>query len=258
MIKKVIGFICLTVLLIVSIFALWVSTKYTVPIMMYHNVDYTEKQEANWVSPERFETHMAFLEDHHYDVISFSDFIEAKKSGKKLSRKTVVITFDDGYDNNYTYALPVLRKHNLPAILFMPSARIDKEGHLTLAQLQEMMNSGIEIGSHGRNHEYLPDKPLSFQKDEIFLSKKELGAALNTNIMYFAYPIGGFSDEIIRMVREAGYDAAATTNRGYDRFNDDLYELNRIRFSDKDNSDMILRAKLSGYYNLFRGLKNPN
>ena len=95
------------------------------------------------------------------------------------------------------------------------------------------------------------------KEDEIVTSKKILEENLGIEIKYFAYPIGGFNSFIKKVIKANNYKGACATNRGYDKSNKDVFELNRIRFSNKDNSDLILRVKLSGYYNLFRKSKNP-
>ena len=244
-------------LLTVSCFLLWMSHNYTVPVMMYHSVDYADKPEANWVSPELFERHMAYLFYHKYHVISLDELVDSIKEGRKISKKSVVITFDDGYENNYTYALNILKKYGFPATIFIPSDFLDTHGHLTTQQVKEMAQQKIDVGSHSRTHAYLPGQPEITQKDEIRGSRQALEEKVATEIKYFAYPIGGFSPEIKKIVREAGYKGACTTNRGNDRANKDVYALKRIRFSNNDDKDHTLWIKLSGYYNLFRRLKDP-
>jgi len=120
-----------------------------------------------------------------------------------------------------------------------------------------MIEQDIDIGSHTRHHAYLPELSRKEQEDEIKKSKWKLERNLGKRIEYFSYPIGGFSELIKKLVKEAGYKGACATNRGYDRLNKDVFELNRVRFSDNDNRDDILWIKLSGYYNLFREARKP-
>jgi len=235
----------------------WLTPRYVVPIMMYHNVDYTDVPKANTVSPENFDRHMAYLRDHGFRVISFDELVRLTSQARPIFRKSVVITFDDAYEDNYRHAYRILKKYGYPATIFAPSDLIDMEGYLTWEQMREMQSAGITFGSHSRHHAYLPDLTPAEQKDEIAVSKRILEQQLGVPVHYLAYPIGGFSQPIKQMVREAGYHGAAATNRGYDRFNRDVYELNRIRFSDQDNRNDYLWIKLSGYYNLFRAAKNP-
>ena len=239
-------------------FLLWLPRHYVVPIMMYHQVNYTDRTQPNWVSPQNFEWQMAYLKKHGYRVIRLAELVEAIEADKPLPKKSAVITFDDGYENNFTQAYPILRKYGFPAIIFVASDKVNTEQYLTWEQIKEMVAGGIDIGSHTRTEAYLPDLLVERQRNEIKASKDILEENLEIPVEYFAYPIGGFSESIKEMVREAGYKAACATNRGYDRFNKDVYELNRIRFSDKDNRADYMWAKLSGYYNLFRQLKQPH
>lgn len=248
-------------ILIVAIFLAGVyfslATRYVVPIMMYHNVKYSDKYEPNTVSPEHFAYHMDFLKRNHFNVLSLEELVNTVNRGENLPGKSVVITFDDGYENNYTYAMPVLEKHGFPAIVFLPSDDINTEGFLNTAQIKEMMQKGFTIGSHTRTQAYLPNESYESQRNEILESKRLLEELFDVPVKYFCYPNGGFSEQIKSLVKEAGYLAATATNRGYDRFNKDVYELNRIRFGDRDIHDYNLWAKLSGYYNFFRKAKNP-
>ena len=103
-----------------------------------------------------------------------------------------------------------------------------------------------------------PELSLAQAQDEIAGSKKIIEDHLGHSIDYFCYPSGGFTEDIKRLVQEAGYKAAVTTNRGKDKFNLDLYELKRIHMNNTDDqySGLILWFKLSGYYNLFRHFKH--
>lgn len=238
-------------------FLFWLSNHYVVPIMMYHNVNYTDVIKSNTVNPENFERQMIYLKSRGYHVLSLEELVQATVNGKSLSKKSVVITFDDGYEDNYTYAFKILKKYGFPATIFISSDLIGTEGFLHWAQMREMMKDGITFGSHTRRHAYLPDLTATKQQQEIGGSKRALEMHLGVPVDYIAYPSGGFSDSIKQFVKDAGYKGAAATNRGYDRFNKDVFELNRVRFSDKDNRIDYLWMKLSGYYNLFRKTKKP-
>ncbi len=243
-------------LIVAAVFYL-TGYKYVVPIMMYHHVEDSHYDQANYVTPERFEEHLRFLKDNNYNVISLHELVNQKKAQKPIARKTVVITFDDGYANNYSDAYPLLKKYDFPAIIFVPSDAVGTKGRLTWSQMEEMVDGNIAIGSHTRNEAYLPEQSGEQLYNEIQRSQEILEESLGQKIRYFAYPTGGFTKEVKKVVREAGYRGACTTNRGYDKANKDIFELNRIRFSNNDNSKVILWVKLSGYYNLFRKNKNP-
>ncbi len=256
--KKTLGLIALLIFVAMGIFSLSLSDKYTVPILMYHSITVSEKLMNNVVSPKSFEYQMGFLKRHHYHVIGLDELVEATETHKSLPHNTAVITFDDGYIDNYTNAFPILKKYNFPATIFVITEAVDENGYLTWKQIREMEKFKIKFESHTCNHVYLPGTSLKIQQHEIEQSKKTLEEKLGHPIHFLAYPSGGFTDKIVEILKSAGYKAACTTNRGYNRFNQDLYELRRIRFNDDDNIfDIPLWAKLSGYYNLFRTLKKP-
>lgn len=243
--------------LLVTGFALSRRAFYVAPVLMYHHVAVTADPEPNTVSPERFAWHMAYLKKHRFRVVPLGHLVEMIRNHQKVPVNTVVLTFDDGYEDNYTHAYPILREHRFPATIFVSSELINTKGYLSSQQMKEMIENGIEIGSHTRRHSYLPKLDPQQQKDEIVGSKRRLEEVLGVEVAYFAYPSGGFSDKIKQMVKAAGYKGACTTNRGRERFNRDAYELNRVRLSDKDNRLDYVWMKLTGLYNLFRENKNP-
>ncbi len=239
-------------------FIVFVHDKYTVPILMYHRVgSFAARGDLNIVSQKSFARQMKFLHKHGYHVISLDDLVDGIYKGVSFNRKTVVITFDDGYEDNYNQAFPILKRYDLPATIFLVSDWVGSPDFMTWEQVREMQRSDIEFGSHSRKHAYLPDVNDQAQlEDEIINSKKILEENLGQPVRYFSYPSGGYTEEVKEIVKKAKYKGACATNRGYDRFNTRPYELKRIRINDTDNW-FFMWVKLSGYYNLFRSFKNP-
>lgn len=232
-----------------------INDKYTVPVMMYHNVAESTESRDDTVSIANFESHLQFLKKRGYRVFSANDLVNGIKAAKRFPHNSVVITFDDGNKNNYTAAFPLLRKYGYSADFFISPGTIGTEGSLTWDDVLRMHQGGMRFGSHGMVQAYLPDVSNEKQLYEILESKRILEEKLKVPVEYYAYPIGGFNDEIKKLLRDSGYKGAFTTNRGADRFDKDVFEINRIRFGDSDTSEFILAAKLSGYYNMFRKLK---
>ena len=241
-------------------FTFWLRDRYVVPIVTYHHVGVPSvvKYRLNAVTASSFEYQMSFLKRHGFQVISFDDFVKGIKAGHSFNRNTVVLQFDDGYEDNYIYAFPILKKYGFSATIFLVSDNIGTPGFLTWDQIKEMEKYNIIMGAHTRHHVYLPRVDAARAQDEIAGSKKVIEDHLGHQIDYFAYPTGGFSEDTERLVQEAGYKAAVTTNRGKHYFDEDLYELKRIHMSNSDirYSGLILWFKLSGYYNLFRQPKD--
>jgi peptidoglycan/xylan/chitin deacetylase (PgdA/CDA1 family) len=238
--------------------ALTLPRLYVAPVLMYHMIGYpqNERMRANTVSPESFRKQLSYIKKRGYLVLSLDEYYEGLKAGKNFCCRSVVFTFDDGMLDNYTAAFPILREHGFQAAFFVPTEKIGMEGRMTWGQLREASASGITVGSHLLNEEYLPDLPLAAQEREIVESKRAIESRLGRPAYYLAYPIGGFTEDVKKFTRQAGYRLAFTTNRGFARFNRDLFELKRIRPTEMDN-DFTLWWKLTGYYNLLRSSKKP-
>jgi peptidoglycan/xylan/chitin deacetylase (PgdA/CDA1 family) len=256
--KKKFFVISLVLVVAASFLLVTLPRLYVTPVLTYHMIGYpkTEPMRANTVSPGSFERQMEFIKQRGYRVLSLDEYYEGLKAGKNFCCNSVVITFDDGNENNYTAAFPVLRQAGFPAAFFVPTEKIGTEGRMTWGQLKEVSAAKVTVGSHLLTEPYLPDLAPAVQKQEIVESKKVLESRLGRPAYYLAYPIGGFSDDVKRIAREAGYRLAFTTNRGFERSNRDLFEVKRIRSKDTD-TDIIMWLKLTGYYNLLRKSKKP-
>lgn len=257
--KKIFLVSGLLIVLIIAAFYFLVRPKYVVPILTYHHIDEKGKTSSLSVSPENFDRQMEFLSGHNYDVISLGEFIQLKEKKINFARNTVVITFDDGYEDNYISAYPILKKYNLAATIFIIANFIGREGYLNQQQIKEMLSSGlIIIGSHTLTEAFLPGRSRRELEREIGLSKAILESKFNKRVDFFCYPFGHFSPDIQEIVKKYGYKAACSTNRGRKQtwLNDDLLALKRIKVKDSSNF-FVFWAKLSGYYNLFRRVRKP-
>lgn len=211
-------------------------------ILMYHIIDnpLSPLEEKYCCSPADFEGQMQFLRKSHYNPVSLDRFVDALDGKGSCPENSVVVTFDDGFDNMLDSALPVLQKFSIPATMFVPSDRINSTNNwmhgrgfpkrrlLTQAQLLELKNEGVCIGSHTRNHVRLTEISKDCVSDEIEGSKKVLEDILGSEVPFFAYPYGLFNESAIAAVAEAGYKAACTTRSGFNRLNIDPYALRRI------------------------------
>lgn len=253
----------ITGLLIVLIgsYFFWAYPKYSPPILTYHSFDYGKGLLS--VSPENFEKQMRYLKDKGFNVIPLDELVEGIKNRRKFARNTVVITIDDGYADNFTNAYPVLKKYGFPAVIFLITNYMDSNSaFLTWNEVKEMSKHNISFGGHTKNHTYLPAvKQEDILWDEIAGCKKAIEAQIGIPVDYFCYPLGGFTEEAQNLAKRAGYKGACATNRGDDILNrDDVYELNRVSVRNTNPyfafSNLLapirFRAKLSGYYNIFK------
>ena len=239
-------------------FLIWLGTllnHYTVPILMYHYINNEEPLRSRLgVSPESFEKQMRFLRERKYNIVSLEELADLIKNKEKIPFKTVAITFDDGYLDNYTHAYPVLKKYNIPAAIFVVINRVGKhlgnDDYMSWQQIKELSVSGlVTIGSHSMNHPNLSEIDSEAElREEIFESKRILEKELNQEVKFFSYPFGGRSLEARRLVSLSGYKAALGTNFPKGSPGDDPYALKRLRISENCRNMFIFWVETSGFY----------
>jgi len=202
----------------------------TMPIFMYHHIrDYDKPDDKIGtnlsVSPKNLESQLNLIQQKGYNTTTFNDL---------AIEKPVILTFDDAYDNFYSNAFPLLKEKNMKAVVFVIYNDIGKGGYMTLDQLKEISDYGIEIGSHTLSHPDLVKSTLQKASGEISSSKANLEKDLDLTINSFCYPAGKYNDEVVNLIKEAGYLYATTTNGGISNFSNPL-TLNRYRMN-KDTS----------------------
>ena len=201
----------------------WRASKPGLKVLCYHKIGVPprgSKSRDLWVSPEKFRAQIKYLLDNGYTTLLFSDLKKIRETGAPLPVNAVLITFDDGYENNYLYAWPTLKESGAKAnifVVFNTMGRVNlwhnpaSEPWLNMAtpeQLKEMQDSGvIEYGSHTMSHPRLSALKIEDAAWEIAESKRQLEAAFGREICAFAYPYGdGACTPVIReKVLKAGY-----------------------------------------------------
>ncbi len=230
--------------LAVGVFAFGRS-QYEVPVLMYHRVELSDGLSSTTVSPRVFESQMEFLKIHGYRVLPLKELARRLKAGERLPVKTVAITFDDGTLDTIENAFPVLKKMGFPATVFMITDNIGKEGWLSEDDLRILDENGVSVGSHTVHHAFLPDHDRAVDEAEIRDSKKRLEEVLGHPVTLFSYPAGGFTPAIRQLVRDAGYEAAVTTNHGRQRH--DAFALHRVKVPEAGGNLFNFWLKASGF-----------
>lgn len=223
-----------------------------VPILMYHKVN-PDPGTGGYglrVHPRNFEKQMSYLLKSGFTAISLTDLADHYEKGSPLPPRPVVITLDDGYMDNYTYAYPILKKHGMTATVFVVAGTVGginefdynegrqpKNKMADWTQLKEMAGGGITIGSHTVRHPHLGDINPEEVKTEIVDSKMILEKELNRPVEVFCYPYGSYNETTAALVKESGFRAAVTTSQGLGRFDREPFELKRIRISGDYNLD---------------------
>ena len=202
-----------------------------VPVLMYHSIAY-EKNNPVRLPVKRFEEHLKYLKDNGYYTITLTELYGYLMKDIPVPEKSIVLTFDDGYEDNYTDMFPILKKYNFKATIFVITSSIDKDpNNMTSKQLLEMEKYGVDIESHTVNHENLKAISKDKQLETLVKSKKDLEKILNKQINFFAYPFGGYNKTSIESVREAGYKMALSTDGRWCSKNNGIFSLHRVYIS---------------------------
>lgn len=207
-------------------------------VFMYHSiVPHIENEKHNkWrVKPKDFEKQMELLFRNNWKSFTISELTKLDK----IPKKSFAITFDDGYENNYINAFPILQKYNFRATIYLVPNH--KSNHweekntsvlsnlLNQKQILEMQNSGlIEFGSHTLSHVNLSKVDATQLEKELIESKREIEKITSKGCEAFAYPYGKFDETIIQAVKNAGYKNATIVKRGLFRKDDDVFTIKRI------------------------------
>lgn len=213
------------------------NTDVRARILMYHYVRSgmnPRKDRTGYrlsVRPEELDAHIATLKQLGYKAISMADLAAGKGDDR-----SVVLTFDDGYADFYSNAYPILKKHGWSATLYVITNKIGGP-YLSWDQIRELQQNGIEIGSHTVEHYELNKMAIPDQRREITESKRVLEEQLGVPVTSICYPVGRYNDDTVRLVKEAGYLNAATTEPGLVRVQDNPFTYKRVRM----NPDMSLR-----------------
>jgi len=211
-------------LLAAAIWLAWPAAG--VPILTYHKVGDTE--EAYSVAPAAFERQMGHLAAAGYTAVSLADLADYMAGGKTLPAKPVVITFDDGYADNFTAALPILEKHGMKATVFIITDFVGQEGYMTWEQVRALQARGMEIGSHTLAHRALTSLPPAERQRDVRASKEALEWRLGRPAAFLSYPFGEYDAAMFAILQQAGYRGACTTAPGLNKPGDNLYALKRI------------------------------
>lgn len=209
-----------------------------IPIIYYHRVakDINDAgKHGIFVTEKQFEDHLRYLENEGYKTITFEEALQIKKNC--TPGKFVIITFDDGYEDNYTLAFPLLKKYGFTAIIFLVAgleynlwdeqSNEPKLKMMNRQQILEMMDYGIEFGSHTLSHADLSKLSDEKIKAELADSKKILEEKLGREISSFAFPYGNCNEAAKRIAKESGYKFVFATDRAPLGLHEDFFQIRR-------------------------------
>lgn len=218
---------CAVSLAALSSYALWPGCGAlkqileSVPVLLYHRVG-TDKDDLT-VSVEHFRRDMEFLAREGYHTLSLAEArTRILDRSSPLPPRPLMITFDDGYLDNYLNAFPILAEYGLTASFYIISGMLDEEERVNAAQIREMRRFGMDFGSHTVTHRPLAELTPGEAREELQNSKRELEDLLGEAIHFIAYPCGSHNEETLKLAREAGYCGGFSTRSGFTTFSNQL------------------------------------
>ena len=219
-----------------------VEAQSKVPILMYHyvrDIDINYDQ-IGWnlsISPEDFEKQLQYLSDNNYQTIHLEDLLDGT-----VPEKSVVLTFDDGLSDFYTTALPLLQKYEMTASNSIITGMVGDGNHMTIQEIQECLDAGIEITAHTVTHPNLSALSEEDVRAQIEESRAYLESTFGIDLDAFVYPSGKYNDDVVALLNEAGFEVAATTQFGVaDLESDNMLTLPRIRIDNRDGYEGFVK-----------------
>lgn len=232
------------------------------PILVYHRIapENSSKNLGGFSLPaSQFERQMRYLHKHGYVCPPLTELLRHSDDGRSPWRRAVALTFDDGYEDFFTVAYPILRDYGFTATVFLVTnltrgqSDLEREGnnqYLTWEQIGALQQGGISFGSHTCTHPWLHGLSHEEIKHELTASKECLETRLCQKIDWLAYPHGASTSEIQRMAEAAGYKAAFGIYHG----RSGRYNIRR-RPCLKDESRLTFALRLSPLYHIVEHLR---
>ena len=214
----------------------------SVTVLIYHEIVADAREPGETVIPLRkFEAQMQWLADHGYQTLSMAELVDVLNGKRPAPERSVVLTFDDGW-RNVLQAVPVLNRHNFKASFWIITGKGIGGEYLDWSDIEKLaQNPRFEIGSHTVTHPWdpkdnlvtwsqgkVPGSGLSDVRLELSESKQTLEEHLGRKVRYLAWPCGWYTEELIRLAQEAGYEALLTAEAGPNYEGSDPLKIKRV------------------------------
>ncbi len=203
---------------------------------MYHYISANPKWPADptrtrlSVPPAAFAAQLRYLRRAGYTTSTLDDLAAALDDGAPLPPKPMVLTFDDGYQDFYDDAYPLLKQYDDKATIYIITGKVGLPGYMTWGELRDLAGSPlITIGAHTRTHPDLAAVPATRAWNEMAGSKADLERRLGVVVRHFAYPAGEYNATTLSDAAAIGFTTAVTTREGLDERADQMLTLERVR-----------------------------
>ena len=216
-----------------------------IPILMYHAVEAPPAGTAFpelWVPAESFAAEMQALHRDGYHAITMAAATDYWRGRRRVPRKPIVLTFDDGFRSQVEEAMPVLKRLGWPGVLYLEVASLHTPGSggISDAGVRELLRAGWELGSHTMTHPDLPTIGAEQLHEEVADSRQLLRRRFHVPVDAFCYPAGKYDDAVVAAVERAGYRTATTVDPGL-AGPGDRFRLPRVRVNGTDGADTLMR-----------------
>lgn len=200
--------------------------KEGIPVLMYHSIGIMYDRSI-CVSEKLFEEQMEWLHENNYHTVNSDELYEALSGKTALPDNPILITFDDGFGDNYKVAWPILKHYGFNATFFIVTSQVNPY-NIDWNQLKELVEQGNSIGSHSVNHYDLATLNTKQQEKELRKSKEVLEEKLDTSIKAFCFPYGSYNKTTIALLPKSGYLLSFTVRSGKVYLGDNEYLLKRV------------------------------
>lgn len=200
-----------------------------IPILMYHSIS-TIPGNSLGVPVPQFSEEMEWLHRQNYKTLTLEEFYQALVNKSPVPDKPILLTFDDGYSDNYSSAWPILHQYGFRATFFVITSSVGK-GMMTWNQLDELLRQGNSISSHTVHHPDLATLSSKQQENELLLSKKELENHLGNRVEALCFPSSRHNETTLRLMSQLDYKLGFTTQAGKVHLGDNPLALKRMRIS---------------------------
>lgn len=235
----------------------------TARILYYHRVE--DEEHRSCVRPAAFAEQMRHLRTGGYNLLSLGAVREHLDARRSFPERTVIVTFDDGFADNFHHAFPILQRESIPMTLFLTADYIgteelpvlrDRSGvrPLDWDQVNEMARNGVDLGAHTLTHPNLTEVDDAELRRQVTESRDRIEEHTSVRVRTFCYPRGDFDTRVKAAVRDAGYDLACTTMEGCVTEDTHPFSLRRT-FVANDDSLRDFRHKLEGSFDLLHGAR---
>jgi len=234
-----------------------------IPVLNYHRIVPDKdielcKKESYVVSESAFRDQMRFVHENGFMTIDLDDFLYYKANRAELPQRPLIITFDDGYENNYQYAYPVLKEYGFKAVIYSvadPTAPFFKEFEiperlLSPEQMKEMSEHGISIQGHTTTHPHLKELSDDEIRRELQECKERLEAITGKPVVHMAIPYGSYDNRLFTIARQVGYKTLEIPGRGTVNLDSDPYHLGRMAVHSGTSMDEFEKMLFSPTYSV--------